>query len=86
MSNTETLGHPLFAISLDTLEVLHFRSQREASRELGADSGSINNVIKGKYKYTHGYWFVSDDGHAVDVVKSKLHDVGGVGLKIKQGR
>jgi len=83
VSNTETLGHPLFAINLATMEVSHFRSQREASREIGADSGSINNVIKGKYKYTRGYWFVNDDGHAIDVVKSKLHDVGGIGLKIK---
>lgn len=86
ISNTESLGHPLFAINLTTLEVSHFRSQREASRALGADSGSINNVIKGRYRYTKGYWFVNDDGHAVDVVKNKLHDVGGIGLKIKQGR
>lgn len=82
----EALGHPIFAINLDTNEVMHFNSQTEASRVLGLDRPSINMVIKGKYKQTGGYWFVSDDGHAVDIVKSNLHDVGGIGLKIKQGR
>lgn len=74
---------PVFAIDLVTLEVSHFRSQNEAGRELGVFQQHINNVIKGKYKQTHGYWFVNDDGHAVDAVKSKLHDIGGTGLKIK---
>ena len=82
ISSTESLGLPLFAINLDTLEVLHFRSQGEAGRVLGVSQGNINEVIKGKRNQTHGFWFVNDDGHAVDVVKSKLHDVGGTGLKI----
>ena len=83
ISNTEVRGHPLFAINLDTLEVLHFRSQHEASRALGVFISSINNVLKGTQKTAHGFWFVNDDGHAVEAVKSKLHDVGGTGLKIK---
>jgi len=82
VSQTESQGHPIFAINLDTLEVSHFRSQCEAGRALGVNSKSINNVIKGRYKYTNGYWFVNDDGHAVDVVKSKLYDIGKTGLKI----
>jgi len=83
ISNTESKGHPLFAISLDTLEVLHFRSQQEAGRAIGVNPKNINNVIKGSRKTAGGFWFLNDDGHAVDVVKSKLHDVGGTGLKIK---
>jgi len=83
ISNTEVRGHPLFAINLDTLEVLHFRSQHETSRALGVFISSINNVLKGTQKTAHGFWFVNDDGHAVEAVKSKLHDVGGTGLKIK---
>jgi len=79
----KALGHPIFAINLDTLEVSRFRSQREASRELGVLQSSVHKVIKGRRNSTGGYWFVNDDGHAVDVVKSKLHDVGGIGLKIK---
>jgi len=83
ISNTEVRGHPLFAINLDTLEVLHFRSQHETSRALGVFISSINNVLKGTQKTAHGFWFVNDDGHAVEAVKSKLHDIGGTGLKIK---
>ena len=79
----EAAGRPVFAINLSTLKVSRFRSQIEASRVLGIFHQSINAVIKGNQKKAHGFWFVSDDGHALDVVKSKLHDVGGVGLKIK---
>ena len=86
ISNTESQGHPLFAIDLDTLEVLHFRSQGEAGRALGVNPKNINKVIKGRRNHTGDFWFVNDDSHAVDVVKSKLHDIGGIGLKIKQGR
>ncbi|WP_300559005.1 NUMOD4 domain-containing protein [Companilactobacillus sp.] len=73
----------LFAINLSTLKVSHFRSQHEAGRVLEVNAGNINNTIKGRQKYAGGYWFVNDDGHAVDVVKSKLHDIGKTGLKIK---
>ena len=72
----------VFAVNLNTLEVSLFESQIEASRELGVDHQSINMVIKGKRNQTHGFWFVKDDGHAVEAVKSKLHDIGGTGLKI----
>lgn len=82
ISQTEAVGHRLFAINLATLEVLHFRAQSEASRELGVYRQNIDKVIKGKLKQSGGFWFVNDDGHAVDVVKSKLHDVGKTGLKI----
>ena len=82
LSNTEALGHSMFAINLKTLEVSRFRSQNEAGRVLGVSQGNINMVINGKRNYAGGFWFVNDDGHAVDVVKSKLHDIGGTGLKI----
>jgi len=74
-------GHPVFAVNLATLEVSRFRSRMEAGRSLGVFYQSINKVIKGRFKQTGGFWFVNDDGHAVDVVKSKLHDIGGTGLK-----
>ena len=73
---------PVYAVNLATLEVSRFESQMEASRVLGIHHQNINAVIKGKYKRASGFWFVSDDGHAVDVVKSKLHDIGKTGLKI----
>lgn len=83
MPNIETLGKPVLAISLDTHEVSRYQSQVEASRMLGVSQGNISSVIKGKLKHTGGFWFVRDDGHAVDIVKQNFHDIGKTGLKIK---
>ena len=77
VSQTEAVGHPVFAINLSTLEVTHFQSQSEAGQALGADTGSINKVIKGRLKQTNGFWFVNDDGKADDAINRKLHDIGG---------
>lgn len=83
VSSAEAKGRPVFAINLTTNEVSHFRSQKEAGRALGIFQTSINMVIRGKQKQAGGFWFVNDDGHAVDAVKSKLHDIGKTKLKIK---
>jgi len=63
-----SLGHPVFAINLATLEVSRFRSQHEASRVLGVNQGNIDSVIKGKRKQTGGFWFVNADDKAVDII------------------
>jgi len=63
ISNTESQGHPVFAINLDTMEVSRFRSQGEASQTLGVYQANISKVIKGKRNQTGGYWFINDDGH-----------------------
>ena len=75
VSQTEAAGHPLFAIKMATLEVLHFRSQQEAGRALGFGQGGIGAVIRGKQEYTNGLWFVNDDDNAVSLTKSKLYYV-----------
>jgi len=62
ISATESLGVPVFAINLTTLEVSRYQSQHEASRALGVYQASINKVIKGKYKQACGYLFANDDG------------------------
>lgn len=82
VSQAEKIGHPLFAINLSTLKFSRFETQSEAGRTLGVNQANINAVIKGRQKTAYGFWFVNDDGHAVDVVKSKLHDIGKTGLKI----
>ena len=74
ISQTESSGHPLFAINLTTLKVSRFRSQSEASRSLGFFQESINAVVNGKQKQTHGYWFVNDDENASDAIKRKLEE------------
>lgn len=75
VSQTEAAGNHLFAINLATFEVLHFRSQHEASRALGVFQPNIIAVIKGRYKQTGGYWFVNDDDNADDAIKRKLQDI-----------
>lgn len=75
ISQLEAQGQPLFAVNLSTLEVSHFRAQREASRALGVNVGNINSVIKGKYKSTGGYWFVNDDESTDDAIKHKLQEI-----------
>lgn len=75
ISNTETEGQPLFAVKLDTLEVLHFRSQGEAGRELGLKQGSVRSVIIGKQKQAGGYYFKEDDGNGIEIDKEKLNDI-----------
>lgn len=82
VSQAEKIGHPLFAINLSTLKISRFETQSEAGRTLGVNQANINAVIKGRQKTAYSFWFVNDDGHAVEVVKSKLHDIGKTGLKI----
>ena len=75
ISQTEAVGHPLFAIKMATLEVSHFRSQQEAGRLLGFGQGNIGAVIRGKQEYTNGLWFVNDDDNSVYLTKRKLYYV-----------
>lgn len=72
----------IYAVDLDKQKVCYFESQSEAGRSLGISNQSINDVLKGRQKISKGYWFVKDNGHVVETVKNKLHDVGGVGLKL----
>jgi len=76
-------GVPVFAINLKTQEVSQFPSQAEAGRTLGVEKTNITGVVKGRLKQAGGYWFVNADSQAVEVVKSKLHDIGKTGLKVK---
>ena len=71
----ESLGVPVLAINLTTLEVLRFNSQNEASRVLGVLVSNINAVIKGTQKAAHGFWFVRDDGNGIEIDKDKLNDI-----------
>jgi len=75
ISNAESLGRQLLAINLSTLEVLHFRSQGEASRAIGVDCRNVYNVLKGKRNKTHGFWFKEDDGSDIEIDKDKLKDI-----------
>lgn len=74
ISNAESLGRPLLAVNLNTMEVLHFRSQGEASRSIGIDCRNVYKVLKGKRNKTHGFWFKEDDGSNIEIDK-ELKDI-----------
>lgn len=65
---------PVIAVNLKTLEVLRFESQRESSRKLGINRGDIYRVLTGRYKQTHGYWFINVDENTTEVFRLKFGD------------
>lgn len=73
----------VFAVNLNTSEVSRFKSQSEASLELGFGQGDISNVIKGRLNQTHGYWFTNADEKTADYIERKLHDIVKAKLKVK---
>lgn len=64
----------VIAIAIEKQEPLYFESQHEAGRQLGVDYRSINKVLKGRYKQTHGWWFINADDNAVESTRSKFDD------------
>lgn len=72
--SAEALIRPVFAINLETQEVLQFPSQRETSQELDIAYQNINKVIKGQRRQAGGYWFTNADNNAVEVVRAKFGD------------
>ena len=62
------------AVNLKTLEVLYFESQKEAAQQLGVSSGNVNNVLKGRRKQTHGFWFCYADSNAIENTRAKFGD------------
>lgn len=64
----------VIAVSLETFKVLRFVSQSEASKQLGIDNSSINTVLKGKQKKTHGYYFCYTNEDAIEKVREKFGD------------
>lgn len=72
VSMMEAQGYPLFTINLKTKEVLWFKAQMEAERQLGVYHGNINAVLKGKRKTAGGYFFTNADDKAVELTKNKF--------------
>lgn len=64
----------IVAINLANFEVRYFESQCEAARQLGANQGSISDVINGKLNKTHGFWFVNIDENTVEKVRLRFGD------------
>lgn len=64
----------VIAVNLDTFEILCFKSQSKAARQLGADSSRITQVAKGKRNETHGYWFCYVDENTVEKARKRFGD------------
>lgn len=64
----------VIAVNRETKKVSYFESQHEAARQLGISQGNINNVLKGRYRKTSGYWFCKVDKYAVEKIKTKFGD------------
>lgn len=73
-SQAEVLGRPVIAVNRDTSEVFWFESQREAGRQLGVNSRSISDVVNGKHKTTHGFWFCNADENAIENTRNNFGD------------
>lgn len=71
-SAAEVSGRPVFAVNLETGEVLMFETQKEAGRKLGIDAESINRVIKGKLNQSGGYWFTEDEN---EITEEKIREI-----------
>ena len=70
--STKVLRESVIAVNPETSEVFWFESQSEAARQLGISQGNINNVVKGRYNQTGGYWFCYADENAVGKTRKKF--------------
>lgn len=81
-SQVEVSGRPVFAVNLETLEILWFESESEAARQLGVSVGSVNSVLQGKRIQIGGYWFTEDKNEItkekLQEIKSNMHFLGSV--------
>lgn len=71
----KALSRPVYAVNLKTLGVSWFKSQMEASRELGINQAHIGKVVKGERRTAKGYWFTEDKNRAIKITKSELYEV-----------
>lgn len=74
IKNSTNFCGGVIAVNLETKQVLRFESQSEAYRKLGASTGNISDVLSGKRKKTHGWWFCYVNEEAVEKTRAKFSD------------
>ena len=78
----KALSRPVFAINLNTFEILRFPSRAAAAHSLGVYSTSISAVIRGKLKQAGGFWFTEDESkitkEKLQSIKDNMYFLGGV--------
>lgn len=73
-SAAEVFGRSIIAVNPETSEVLWFKTQSEAGRELGIPEPNVNMTVKGKQKTAHDWWFCYADENAVEVARKEFGD------------
>lgn len=71
-SPAQLQGRTVFAVDLKTGKVLRYESQAEAARQLGVSCSRIRDVIKGRQKTSHGYWFTEDEN---EITEKKIQEI-----------
>lgn len=80
----------VYAVNVETGEVLHFKSRGEAERKLNIPHQAILAIIKGQKNTFHGYWFTEDESEITEEriqeirAKMRLCPVFAVNLRTKK--
>lgn len=72
LKNSITFLNGVIAVNLKTFEVLYFKTQYEAKRQLNVYAQNINHVLKGQRKTAGGFWFCYADEHAIEKARVKF--------------
>lgn len=73
-SQAEVSGRQVIAINPETSEVLWFKTQSEASRQLDINVGNISEVANSKRNKASDYWFCYADENAIEKTRNKFGD------------
>jgi group I intron endonuclease len=71
MRETSKKNKMVYQYSLNGNFIAEYRSMREASRQLGIDNKNIQRCIRGEYKQTKGFIFLSQKGLSEDELRSR---------------
>ena len=65
-------SRPVFAVNVETGEVLYFKSRGEVERKLNIHHQDILPVIKGQNRTIHGYWLTENEN---EITEEKIQEV-----------
>lgn len=75
-------SHPVIAVRLRDLKIIYFKSQSEASIQLGINLSNINKTLKGRRNIAGGYCFYSVNLDAIEKIRTKFGNK--VAIKVEE--
>lgn len=75
-------SYPIIAVRLRDLKIIYFKSQSEASIQLGINPSSINNTLKGRRNTAGGYCFYGVNLDAIEKIRTKFGNK--VAIKVEE--